>query len=181
LKEFGPNTPSAPPSQWFRKTIGYLFGGFGPVLFAASILVFIAWKPLGEPNPAVANLALGIVLAIVFFAQAAFSFMQGTHFFHLYPAIISHANTDWSSSRVMASITTMLPDQCTVLRDGASQNVPGSEIVPGDVLFLKMGDKVTADVRLVEVSTDAKFDRSILTGTLEASLMNLGAGSDDNA
>lgn len=77
LKEFGPNIPSAPPSRWFRKTIGYLFGGFGPVLFVACILVFIAWKPLGEPNPAVANLALGIVLAIVFFAQAAFSFVQG--------------------------------------------------------------------------------------------------------
>lgn len=76
LKEFGPNRPSAPPSQWLRKTIGYLFGGFGPVLFLASILVFIAWKPLGQP-PAVANLALGIVLAIVFFAQAAFAFAQG--------------------------------------------------------------------------------------------------------
>jgi sodium/potassium-transporting ATPase subunit alpha len=82
LKEFGPNTPSAPPSQWFRKSIGYLFGGFGPVLFVASILVFIAWKPLGKPNPAVANLALGIVLAIVFFAQAAFSFVQGKYSLH---------------------------------------------------------------------------------------------------
>lgn len=81
LKEFGPNIPSAPPSRWFRKTVGYLFGGFGPVLFVASILVFIAWKPLGEPNPAVANLALGIVLANVFFAQAAFSFIQGGHLF----------------------------------------------------------------------------------------------------
>ena len=73
----------------------------------------------------------------------------------------------------MASITTMLPGQCTVLRDGTSQNVAASQIVPGDVLFLKMGDKVTADVRLVEVSTDAKFDRSILTGKLEASLRNV--------
>jgi magnesium-transporting ATPase (P-type) len=81
----------------------------------------------------------------------------------------------------MASITTMLPDQCTVLRDGTSQSVAGSQIFPGDVLFLKMGDKVTADVRFVEVSTDAKFDRSILTGMLEASFTNGGSGSDGNA
>jgi magnesium-transporting ATPase (P-type) len=80
LKEYGPNTPSTPPSRWFRKALGYLFGGFGPILFVASILVFVAWKPLGEPNPAIANLALGIVLAIVFFAQALFAFAQGAYF-----------------------------------------------------------------------------------------------------
>ena len=147
----------------------------------ASILVFIAWKPLGEPNPAVANLALGIVLAIVFFAQALFSFAQGECSFHHCPAIISHVDTDWSSSRVMASITVMLPDQSTVLRDGTPQSVTGSQIVPGDVLFLTMGDKVPADVRLVEVSTDAKFDRSILTGMLEAFPTSSGVGNDDGA
>ena len=161
LKEFGPNTPSAPPSRWFRKTVGYLFGGFGPVLFVASILVFIAWKPLGQP-PAVANLALGIVLAIVFFAQAAFSFAQ-----------------DWSSSRVMASITTMLPEHCTVLRDGSFSNLSGAQIVPGDILCLKMGDKLPADVRFVDVSTDARFDRSILTGE-SVPLYGTVESTDDN-
>jgi sodium/potassium-transporting ATPase subunit alpha len=169
LKEYGPNMPSAPPSRWLRKTLGYLFGGFGPILFVASILVFVAWKPLGEPNPAIANLALGIVLAIVFFAQALFAFVQGEYFLSIRtPVTIAHLEADWSSSRVMASITSMLPDQCTVLRDGKSQTVVGTQIVPGDVLFLKMGDKVPADVRFVDVSTDAKFDRSILTGMPEA-------------
>lgn len=79
LKEFGRNLPSSPPSRWLRKTIGYLFGGFGPILFVASILVFISWKPLGQP-PAVANLALGIVLALVFGAQALFAFAQGQYY-----------------------------------------------------------------------------------------------------
>jgi sodium/potassium-transporting ATPase subunit alpha len=179
LKEYGPNTPSTPPSRWFRKTLGYLFGGFGPILFVASILDFVAWKPLGEPNPAIANLALGIVLAIVFFAQALFAFIQGTYFLSIRTQPpFAHLEADWSSSRVMASITTMLPDQCTVLRDGTAQNVVGSQIVPGDVLFLKMGDKVPADLRFVDVSTDAKFDRSILTGMLEASLTEGGLAFD---
>lgn len=75
----------------------------------------------------------------------------------------------------------MLPDQSTVLRDGTPQSVTGSQIVPGDVLFLTMGDKVPADVRLVEVSTDAKFDRSILTGMLEAFPTSSGVGNDDGA
>lgn len=70
LKTVGRNLPTPPPSRWFKQTMGYLFGGFGPILFIAAILVFIAWKPLGEPNPAVANLALAIVLVAVWLIQA---------------------------------------------------------------------------------------------------------------
>lgn len=34
----------------------------------------------------------------------------------------------------------------------------------GDVVLRKAGDKVAADLRMIQVSSDAKFDRSILTG-----------------
>lgn len=71
-KKYGKNVLSPPPNRWFIKAMKYMFGGFGSVLFIASILVFISWKPLGEP-PAIANLALGIVLAIVFAIQATVS------------------------------------------------------------------------------------------------------------
>lgn len=113
----------------------------------ASILVFIAWKPLGSP-PAVANLALAIVLLAVFFIQAAFNMWQ-----------------DWSSSRVMNSIKTMLPDNCMVIRDSNQVELLADQIVPGDILIIKSGNKLPADVRFLKVSSDAKFDRAILTGT----------------
>ncbi|KAI5815821.1 hypothetical protein BZA77DRAFT_73418 [Pyronema omphalodes] len=161
LKEFGRNLPSPPPSRWFRKTLGYLFGGFGGILLVAAILVYIAWKPLGQP-PASSNLALAIVLTIVFFAQALFSMLQ-----------------DWSSSRVMSSIKTMLPEETFAIRDGTLQQVSGSEIVPGDILCIKMGDKMPADIRFVEVSSDAKFDRSVLTGEV-APLRATVDSTDDN-
>jgi sodium/potassium-transporting ATPase subunit alpha len=64
----------------------------------------------------------------------------------------------------MSSIKTMLPEESFVIRDGMRQQVSGADIVPGDVLCIKMGDKMPADVRFVEVSSDAKFDRSVLTG-----------------
>lgn len=83
LASVGYNAPSPPPSRWFRKLLVYLFGGFGSILLTAAILVFIAWKPLGNP-PALANLALAIVLVIVWVVQASFNFWQ-----------------DWSSSKVM--------------------------------------------------------------------------------
>lgn len=78
LKEYGRNALTPPPSRWFRKTIGYLFGGFGSILLTAAILVFVAWKPLGSP-PAVANLALAIVLVFVWVIQAGFAFYQGQY------------------------------------------------------------------------------------------------------
>ncbi|KAF4633510.1 hypothetical protein G7Y89_g4608 [Cudoniella acicularis] len=146
LTEYGKNTPSPPPTHRFQQILGYFFKGFGSILLVGSILVFVSWKPLGQP-PAQANLALAIVLLAVFFIQAAFNAWQ-----------------DWSSSRVMASITTMLPDSCLLLRDGAQVTVVASDIVPGDILYIKSGNKLPADVRFIEISSDAKFDRSILTG-----------------
>lgn len=144
--DYGLNTPSPPETHRAMQLTGYFFKGFGSVLLIGSILVFIAWKPLGNP-PAPANLALAIVRLAVFFIQAAFNMWQ-----------------DWSSSRVMASIKNMIPNECLVIRDGVQVTVMAADIVPGDILLIKAGNKLPADVRFTKVSSDAKFDRSILTG-----------------
>lgn len=59
VKEYGPNAPTPPKSDALGRWFGYFFKGFGPILLVGSVLVFISWKPLGEPNPAVANLVSG--------------------------------------------------------------------------------------------------------------------------
>lgn len=146
IGEYGKNKMTPPPSGLFGKIMGYCFGGFGSILLVASVLVFIAWKPLGNP-PAVANLALACVLVAVFVIQAAFNAWQ-----------------DWSSSRVMASIGTMLPDQCLVIRGASQSSISALDLVPGDALVIKAGNKLPADVRFINASSDAMFDRAILTG-----------------
>lgn len=138
--------PAHPETHRFKQWFGYFFKGFGSILFVGAILVFIAWRPLGDP-PVLANLALAIVLLCVFFIQAAFNMWQ-----------------DWSTSRVMASIKNMIPEECLVIRDGAQVSIMAVDIVPGDILLIKAGNKLPADVRLLQVSSDSKFDRSILTG-----------------
>ncbi|BCS24978.1 cation-translocating P-type ATPase [Aspergillus puulaauensis] len=149
VAKYGKNQPSPPPSRWFRTLMGYMFGGFGSILLGGGILVFIAWKPLGHP-PAQANLALAIVLVAVWVLQAAFNGWQ-----------------DWSSSQVMASITTMLPGQCVAVRNGNPTDLSAVDLVPGDLIQIKQGNKLPADVRLIQASADVKFDRSILTGESE--------------
>jgi sodium/potassium-transporting ATPase subunit alpha len=64
----------------------------------------------------------------------------------------------------MSSIKNMLPEDCLVIRDGKQLSLPAAELVPGDIVTLKAGNKLPADVRFLQVSGDARFDRSILTG-----------------
>ena len=64
----------------------------------------------------------------------------------------------------MASITELLPSNVSVLRDGFRIKLPARELVPGDLVSITMGDKIPADMRLIEVSTDLQFDRGVLTG-----------------
>lgn len=64
----------------------------------------------------------------------------------------------------MASITTMLPDTCLVIRNASTLEISAVDLVPGDVIQIKQGNKIPADVRIVQASPDLKFDRSILTG-----------------
>ena len=55
-----------------------------------------------------------------------------------------------------------LPQQATVIRDGRRTQVDARAVVPGDVLLLAEGDRISADARLLEGALDV--DLSTLTG-----------------
>lgn len=50
-----------------------------------------------------------------------------------------------------------------ILRQGKSQTIDSEEVVPGDVVLLKAGDKIPADLRLVEENS-LQVNESALTG-----------------
>lgn len=143
---YGNNVQLKPPLRWLWKILVYFFGGFGVLLLGGGVLCLVSWKPLGSP-PAIANLVLGILMLVVFLAQALFNFFQ-----------------DFSSSRVMDLINDMIPTQCTVVRDGKKEVVDLKDLVPGDILHFSQGDKVAADVRVAVALPDLAFDRLVLTG-----------------
>lgn len=64
----------------------------------------------------------------------------------------------------MSSIKNMLPEECLVIRNSTQVSLPATELVPGDIVLVKAGNKLPADLRFLQVSSDAKLDRSILTG-----------------
>lgn len=73
----------------------------------------------------------------------------------------------------------MIPSECTVFRDGQLVKIPASNLVIGDRVHLSLGNKVPADLRLIQVSNDTRFDRAILTGESEA-IEGATVSTDDN-
>jgi len=63
----------------------------------------------------------------------------------------------------LAAIRKMLSVTAVVVRDGEKIQVPAEELVPGDIVLLASGDRVPADLRLLE-TRNLLIDESSLTG-----------------
>ncbi|TCW32285.1 cation-translocating P-type ATPase [Gulbenkiania mobilis] len=63
----------------------------------------------------------------------------------------------------LSAIRTLLAPRALVRRGGQRQEVEAASLVPGDIVLLQSGDKVPADLRLVEVRA-LRVDESALTG-----------------
>lgn len=87
----------------------------------------------------------GVILAVVL-ANAIIGFIQ-----------------EGKAEAAMSAIRNMLAPRAAVLRDGMRQTVDGAALVPGDIVLLEAGDKVPADLRLLEARGLAAQE-AILTG-----------------
>ncbi len=65
--------------------------------------------------------------------------------------------------KAIDALAKAVASDATVLRDGKKQRIPASELTIGDVVYLQSGDKVPADLRLVQVR-ELQIDESALTG-----------------
>lgn len=63
----------------------------------------------------------------------------------------------------LAGIRRMLSTHAQVLRDGSWQQIDAEQLVPGDIVRLKSGDRVPADLRLLD-SINLRIEESALTG-----------------
>ncbi|MGW3472147.1 cation-translocating P-type ATPase [Saccharopolyspora sp. NPDC000995] len=97
----------------------------------------LAWAVGIEP------VAIAIIVVIVI--NAAFAFAQERH-----------------AERAVEALAAYLPMRSKVLRDGRVSEVEATELVPGDVLIIEEGDRVSADARLLDGGIEV--DLSALTG-----------------
>jgi sodium/potassium-transporting ATPase subunit alpha len=142
-QEFGWNR-LAPPSRWrWVKSLGKQFINFFSILLdlaAAACFVADAIQP-GE-----GMVVLGWALLTVAVLNALFAFAQ-----------------EMRAERAMEELQKFLPNLAHVRRGGSERQLAADELVPGDVILLREGDRIPADARLVE-SQELLVNNAPLTG-----------------
>lgn len=87
-----------------------------------------------------------IMIMIIVFLNAIFGFVQ-----------------EYKAERAILALKAMAAPKATVLRGGEKKEIPARNLVPGDIVLLKLGDKIPCDCRLIE-QLNLKVNESSLTG-----------------
>ncbi|MCY1713804.1 cation-translocating P-type ATPase [Caproiciproducens galactitolivorans] len=105
------------------------------LLWIGGIIAFVAGMP-----------ELGVAIWMVNVINGVFSFWQ-----------------EHRASKATEALKKMLPSYARVIRDGQEQQIPAENLVPGDIMLIEEGDKISADARLL-TSSDLQVNQSTLTG-----------------
>jgi P-type Ca2+ transporter type 2C len=136
LAEFGPNAfvEAEGPSR-----VGEFFANFvqlfALLLWSGAALALVG----GLPELAAAIVAVIVVNAIFAFAQ------------------------EYRAEKAVAALRRILPLRVRVRRDGMPVEIASEGVVPGDLLLLAPGDRISADAEMV-TAADLRVDQSALTG-----------------
>ena len=87
---------------------------------------------------------------------------------------------EYRSEVAVAALHANIHHDALVLRDNAQQQVDVRDLVPGDVLTLRVGDIVPADLRLIDVS-QLECDEAVLTGESATAVKTAEPTSSDSA
>lgn len=84
------------------------------------------------------------------------------------------------AERALEALQNLNSPSCLALRAGSRQHIGTDQVVPGDIIYLKTGDLIPADARLVE-SASLQVDESSLTGESESVEKDAEALVEDDA
>ncbi len=114
-------------------------GQFMDILILILIIAAIAAYYVGDALDAIVILIVVLINAIVGFVQ------------------------EYRAEKAMEKLKGLISAEAVVIRDGQEQKVTAGDLTLGDIVLLEEGDKVPADLRIVE-SYDLLIDESALTG-----------------
>ncbi len=136
LLEYGPNKlPVAKVDNLFIIFLHQFQSPLIYILIAASAIVFA----MGE------TIDGSIILAVLIFNAIVGTIQEG------------------KAQNTLLALKNFVETNATVLRDGKEFIIPDSEVVPGDIIILREGEKVPADARII-VATNFEVDEASLTG-----------------
>ncbi|NQS78354.1 MAG: HAD-IC family P-type ATPase [Methanoculleus bourgensis] len=112
---------------------------FKSILIAILAIAAVVSFLVGEPQDAAAILIIVVLNALLGYTQ------------------------EWQAGEAIEALKKMLVQRAVVIRDGEQQEIDASGVVPGDVVLLEMGERVPADLAIVE-ATSLQVDEAPLTG-----------------
>jgi sodium/potassium-transporting ATPase subunit alpha len=115
---------------------------FPLLLLVAALLAFFA----AHVSPCAGYDLIGMALIAVVIINALMSFFQ-----------------NYKAEKLMQSFLDYIPKTVALLRDNEKKLLDAGEVVPGDILFLQEGDKISADGIVLDCS-QLLVDESVLTG-----------------
>lgn len=158
LQETGPNELHVRDQvSELTKFLAQFKNFFAILLIIGGALAFLA----EHLDPGQGNIYIGYALYGVVLLNAIFTYIQ-----------------EYQSEKIMESFRKMLPNMVIVQRGGEAVEINASEVVPGDIMLLYEGDKISADARLIE-QNDLQVDLSSLTGESEPEQLQLEADNEE--
>jgi len=104
---------------------------------------------------------LGIAILVVIVINALFTFTQ-----------------EYRTEKAIEELRKLLPFKVSVIRNSLEQDIDAREVVPGDVISLREGDKVPADARVV-LSNRLTVNNAPLTGESDSRLLTAAACDEE--
>ena len=132
----GPNRLPVPAGlpAW-RRLAAQMVHFFALMLWVAGVLAFVAGLP-----------ELGVAIFVVVIVNGVFAFAQ-----------------EFRAERAAERLRDLLPRRATVVRDGHPADINADDLVVGDLVLLSAGDRISADLRVIEAH-GLSVDTSTLTG-----------------
>ena len=135
LVQYGPNELAAHQTSALRRFLGYFWGPIPWMIEIAAILSAVVGHT--------AELAIILTLLVV---NALVGFWE-----------------EYQAGNTLEALKAKLAPQARVRRNGRWQTIPAREVVPGDVLSLRLGAIIPADCRMLD-EAEIEVDQSSLTG-----------------
>lgn len=135
--------------------IRLFLGQFKEILILILIVAAVAAYYVGDTLDAVVILIVVLINAVVGFIQ------------------------EYRAEKAMEKLKGLISSEAVVIRDGQEQKVTAGDLTVGDIVLLEEGNKVPADLRIIE-SYDLLVDESALTGESIPVEKHTGAVSDDH-
>ena len=136
LNQYGANQLASAKKISMLKIFGGQFKDLMTMILLASTVVSLL---IGEAIEAIAILVIVLMNALLGFFQ------------------------EYRTEKTLEALKNMAAPMTRVWRDGRVQSVPAAAIVPGDVLVLQAGDKISADGQITE-AFGLECDEALLTG-----------------